>query len=125
MGTGARHRIMTVAMAVVAVVFFLDQVLEIDWPEGALWPLRIVLLLAAVVVAGIAYAGWSGGEPAAPRPLVAMITSLIGGACLASAVTSADDGTVFGSGALGAVAVVAIAFGVIVFNLEGREERGR
>ena len=66
MGTGARHRIMTVAMAVVAVVFFLDQVLEIDWPEGALWPLRIVLLLAAVVVAGIAYAGWSGGEPAAP-----------------------------------------------------------
>lgn len=125
MGTGARGRVLTVALVVVAVVFLLDQVLEIDWPEGALWPLRIVLLLAAVAVAGIAYAGWSSGEPGAPRPLVAMITSLIGGACLASAVTSADDGTVFGSGALGAVAVVAIAFGVIVFNLEAREDHGR
>lgn len=124
MGTGARSRVVTVALLVVAVVFLLDQVLEIDWPEGALWPLRIALLVAAVVVAGIAYTGWSGGEPAAPRPLVAMITSLIGGACLASAVTSADDGTVFGSGALGAVAVVAIAFGVIVFNLEAREGQG-
>lgn len=124
MGTGARSRVVTVALLVVAVIFFLDQVLEVDWPEGALWPLRIALLVAAVAVAGIAYAGWSGGEPAAPRPLVAMITSLIGGACLASAVTSADDGTVFGSGALGAVAVVAIAFGVIVFNLEAREGQG-
>ncbi len=124
MGTGARSRVVTVALLVVAVVFFLDQVLEIDWPEGALWPLRIALLVAAVAVAGIAYAGWSGGEPAAPRPLVAMVTSLIGGACLASAVTSADDGTVFGTGALGAVALVAIAFGVIVFNLEAREEKG-
>lgn len=125
MGTGARHRIVTVALIVVAFLFFLDQVLEIDWPEGALWPLRIVLLVEAVVVAGITYAGWSAGEPGAPRPLVAMITSLIGGACLASAVTSADDGTVFGSGALGAAAVAAIAFGVIVFNLEGRENHGR
>lgn len=124
MGTGARSRVVTVALLVVAVIFFLDQVLEVDWPEGALWPLRIALLVAAVAVAGIAYAGWSGGEPTAPRPLVAMITSLIGGACLASAVTSADDGTVFGSGALGAVAVVAIAFGVIVFNLEAREAKG-
>lgn len=124
MGTGARSRVVTVALLVVAVVFFLDQVLEIDWPEGALWPLRIALLVAAVAVAGVAYAAWSGGEPAAPRPLVAMITSLIGGACLASAVTSADDGTVFGSGALGAVAVVAIAFGVIVFNLQAREGQG-
>ncbi|WP_229054321.1 hypothetical protein [Aeromicrobium sp. Leaf350] len=125
MGTGARSRVLVVALLVVAVGFLLDQVLEIDWPEGALWPIRIVLLVAAVAVAGIAYAGWSSGEPAAPRPLVAMITSLIGGACLASAVTSAEDGTVFGSGALGAVAVVAIAFGVIVFNLEARETRGR
>ncbi|MEG9227565.1 hypothetical protein [Aeromicrobium sp. Sec7.5] len=125
MGTGARNRILTVALIVVAFFFVLDQVLEIDWPEGALWPFRIVLLVAAVVVAGIAYAGWSGGEPAAPRPLVAMITSLIGGACLASAVTSADDGTIFGSGALGAVAVVATTFGVIVFNLEARENHGQ
>lgn len=125
MGTGARSRVLSAALLVVAVVFLVDQVLEVDWPEGALWPFRIVLLVAAVVVASIAYAGWSSGEPAAPRPLVAMITSLIGGACLASAVTSADDGTVFGSGALGAVAAVAIAFGVIVFNLEARENHGR
>ncbi|MCK5892262.1 hypothetical protein [Aeromicrobium sp.] len=124
MGTGVRSRVLSVALLVVAVVFFLDQLLEIDWPEGALWPLRIVLLVAAVVVAGIAYAGWSAGEPAATRPLVAMITSLIGGACLASAVTSADDGTVFGSSSLASVAVVAITFGVVTFNLAARETPG-
>lgn len=120
-----RRWIVSAALAVLAVVYTLDQVLTIEWPSGAVWPLRLVLLLAAVVVAGIAFHAWSSGAPQAPRPLAAMITSLIGGASLASAVTSGGDDTVFGSGTLGAVSLVALAFGVIVLNIDGREQRNR
>ncbi|MEG9227325.1 hypothetical protein [Aeromicrobium sp. Sec7.5] len=106
-------------------VYALDQLLTIEWPDDAVWPVRLVLLLAAAVIAGIAFQVWSTGLPQAPRPLAAMITSLIGGASLASAVTSGGDDTVFGSGALGAVSLVALAFGVIVLNIDGREQGNR
>ena len=120
-----RRWIVSAALAVLAVVYALDQLLTVEWPGDAVWPLRLVLLLAAVVVAGIAFHTWSTGLPQAPRPLAAMITSLIGGASLASAVTSGGDDTVFGSGALAAVSLVALAFGVIVLNIDGREQGNR
>lgn len=120
-----RRWIVSAALAVLAVIYTLDQVLTIEWPSDAVWPLRLVLLLAAVVIAGIAFQTWSTGVPQAPRPLAAMITSLVGGASLASAVTSGNDDMVFGGAALGAVSLVALAFGVIVLNIDGREQRNR
>ena len=124
MRTGTLSRVVTVAMLVVVVVFAVERVFDVHVPDGGIWPLRILVLVAAVVIAGIAYQRWSAGEFQAPRPLGAMIASLIGGASLASAVTSAPDGTVMGTGALAGVAVVALAFGVIVMDIDFRAERG-
>ncbi|GAA1743962.1 hypothetical protein GCM10009710_24960 [Aeromicrobium alkaliterrae] len=120
-----RTRIITAALVVVAAVYVADRLFEVEWPSGAVWPLRILLIVAAVLIAGIAYQLWSTGDPKSPRPIVAMVTSLIGGACLASAVTSAPDGTIVGTGLLGAVSLVALAFGATVLNIEARETNGR
>lgn len=120
-----RRWVVSVALAAPTVVYALDQLLTIKWPDDAVLPLRLVLLLAAAVIAGIAFQVWSTGLPQAPRPLAAMITSLIGGASLASAVTSGGDDMVFGSGALGAMSLVALAFGVIVLNIDGRDQGNR
>ena len=120
-----RRWVVSVALAVLTVVYALDQLLTIEWPDDAVWPLRLLLLLAAVVIAGIAFQAWSAGKPQELRPLTAMSTSLIGGASLASAATSGGSDTAFGSGALGAVSLVALAFGVIVLNIDGREKGNR
>ncbi len=120
-----RCGVVSVALAVVAVVYTVDQLLAVEWPDDAVWPIRLVLLLAAVVIAGIAFQAWSAGKPQALRPLVAMITSLVGGASLASAATSGGDDMILGNGALGAMSLVALTFGVIVLNIDGRERGNR
>jgi hypothetical protein len=123
MRSAVGRSVLTVALVVVTIVFGLDRLLEVTWPAGSVWPVRLVLLLCAVVIAGIAYHRWSVGDSRAPQPIAAMVTALIGGASLASTVTSAPDGQIYGSGLLAAVSVVGLTFAVAVLNLQARENR--
>ncbi|MCW2838959.1 MAG: hypothetical protein JWR55_442 [Aeromicrobium sp.] len=105
-------RLMSVAAAVVLVAYVGAGLADADLGSSTAL-IRIVVLAAAAVVAVVAYAGWSHGSTV--HSLSAMILGLLGGASLASTVTTAAKGDLYGSepmalaGTLAVVAAVTVA----------------
>ena len=120
-----RVRIALLAELVVIAVLALDRVADVDWSQGSVPAVRGLLLVAAVVVAGICYQTWSTNPPRTPLVVSAAIVSLVGGAAFASSVTSAPHGEVLSNGPLPLVGLVALLFATIALTLESRARSAR
>lgn len=120
-GAVVSRSVVTVSLVVVAVAFGLDRFSDPDFPDGVRLLVQVLVVVAALAVAGISYNAWSTTRPQSPRLMGAMVTSLIGGAGLASAVTSAENGALFGGSQLPALGVVALTFAVVLLNSEARQ----
>lgn len=102
-------RIMSLAAAVVLVAYVVVAIADADLGSSAT-VVRVAVLAAAAVVAVVAFQSWSHGST--PHTLSAMIVGLLGGASLASSITTATGEALYGSEPLalvGTLAVVAAA----------------
>lgn len=110
-----RSAIVSLAEAVILVLLIVDRVLEPTWEGAALVAARGAIVVAAVVVAGLAYHAWSSIEPRSSALTVAMVGGLVGGAAITAAIVGAPAGVLFGSlplALLGLLGVVAAAVGM-------------
>ena len=103
-----------VAAAVVLVAYVVDGLTGGDLGSAAT-AFRIVVILAAVVVAIVAFQSWSHGST--PHTISAMVLGLLGGASLASTVTTATDDGLYGSAPMALVGTVAVIASVLVAQI--------
>lgn len=108
-----------VAELVVLVLFAADVLGDTAWPDGLVVPLRLLLVVAAFAVAVAVYVAWS--RVAAPDRTtlvhVAAAGGLLGGAAVASAVTTADAGRLLGSTPLATFGTIAIVVAVVAHQI--------
>lgn len=116
-----RFAVLGVAEAIVLVSCVLDLYTSTDLSSVAVL-LRVLVAVAAVVVAGVVYHRWS--QAPTPHSIAAMVLGLLGGASLVSAVATASDGHVFGSDAMALVGTVALAAAVAVTQVGLAQEGG-
>ncbi len=104
------------AELVLLVLFVADVLGDVAWPDGFVVPGRVLVVALAVVIAAVCFQVWSTRER---TPLVnaAAGASLLGGAAVASAVTTATDGDLFGSGPLSTLGVAALVAAVVCHQL--------
>jgi hypothetical protein len=107
-------RLMSVAAAVVLLGYVVGGLAGADLDSSA-GIVRIVVLVAAAVVAVVAYHSWSLGNT--PHRLSAMILALLGGASLASTVTTAKAGDLYGSDPMALVGTLAVVAAVTVAQI--------
>lgn len=105
---------MSVAAAVVLIAYVIGGIADADLGSSA-GIVRIAVIVAAVVVAIVAYSTWSHGNT--PHTLSAMVLSLLGGASLASAVSTAKGGDLYGSEPMALVGTLAIVAAVTVAQI--------
>jgi peptidoglycan/LPS O-acetylase OafA/YrhL len=104
-------RIMSAAATVVLVAYVVGAIADADLGSSAGF-VRIGVLVAAVVVAVIAFQAWSHHNT--PHTLSAMIVGLLGGACLASTITTATGDDLYGSGPMALVGTLAVVAAVTI-----------
>ncbi|MET0931230.1 MAG: hypothetical protein ABWX74_17045 [Aeromicrobium sp.] len=107
-------RIMSVAAAVVLIAYVVTALAGADLGSSAALA-RIAVLAAAAVVAIVAYQGWSHGNTA--HTLSAMVLGLLGGATLASTVTTAATGDLYGSDPMALVGTIAVVAAVTIAQI--------
>ena len=107
-------RIMSVAAAVVLVVYVIGGVADADLGSSASVA-RIVVLVAAAVVAVVAFQSFSHGST--PHTLSAMIVALLGGASLASTVSTAKGEELYGSAPMALVGTLAVVAAVTIAQI--------
>jgi hypothetical protein len=107
-------KIMSVAAAVVLVAYVVGGVADADFGSSA-GLVRILVVVAAVVVAIVTYQAWSHGST--PHTISAMVVGLLGGASLASAVSTAIDHDLYGSEAMALVGTVAVVAAVTIAQI--------
>ncbi|WP_157432401.1 hypothetical protein [Aeromicrobium sp. Root472D3] len=113
--TGVRGiRIMSVAAAVVLVAYVVGGLAGADL-GSALGLAKIVVVVAAVVVAALAFQGWS--HSSTPHTLSAMVVALLGGASLASTVSTAGGDDLYGSDPMALVGTVAVVAAVTIVQI--------
>lgn len=116
--------VMAVAEAVVLVVYVLAQLADVDF-GGAATSVKIAVVVAAAVVAVMAYQAWSHRNSL--HTICAMLLGLLGGASLVSSVTTAEGNQIYGSAPMalvGTAAVVAtVAVSLVAMSREGQETR--
>lgn len=117
-----RIRVMSVAAAVVLIAYVLTTIAGVDLGSSTSLA-RIVVLIAAAVVAIIAYATWSHGNTR--HTLSAMVLGLLGGASLASTVTTASAGDLYGSDPMALVGTLAIVAAVTVAQIGQTQNRSK
>lgn len=106
-----RFAMLGVAEAIVLVACVLDLYTSADLSSAAVL-LRVLVALAAVVVAGVTYHRWSQG--ATRHTTASMVLGLLGGASLVSSVATASGDRVFGSDPMALVGTVAIVAAVAI-----------
>ena len=107
-------RIMSVAGAVVLAAYVVGGLLGVDL-GSALGLVKIVVVIAAVVVAALAFQGWSHTNDT--HSLSAMIVALLGGASLASTVSTATGDDLYGSDPMALVGTVAVVAAVTIAQI--------
>lgn len=107
------------AELVLLALYVTDVLGDAAWPDGFVVPGRVVVVVAAVVIAGICYQAWASVTSQQRTPLVhaSAGASLIGGAALASAVTAAEAGRIFGAPALATLGTAALVAAVVCHQL--------
>ncbi|MEH3034132.1 MAG: hypothetical protein PGN07_08860 [Aeromicrobium erythreum] len=119
---GGRTVAAWVGLALVVAVLVANR--TADPSDGAAVTLRVVVIVGAVVVALVAYQTFSMNPPRTPRVIAAVIGSLLGGASLASAATSAPDGAALVDGPLPLVGLAGVLLGCVALQLEAAARRG-
>jgi uncharacterized membrane protein len=105
---------MSAAAAVVLVAYVVAGVAGADLGSSTS-AARIVVLVAAAVVAVVAFQAWSHRSTA--HTLSAAVLALLGGASLASTVTTAAKGDLYGSEPMALVGTLAIVAAVTVAQI--------
>jgi hypothetical protein len=107
-------RVMSGAAAVVLVAYVVGGIADADLGSSA-GLARIVVLVASAIVAIVAFQSWSHGSTA--HTLSAMVLGLLGGASLASTVTTAAKGDLYGSEPMALVGTLAVVAAVSVAQI--------
>ncbi|REK73366.1 hypothetical protein DX116_07390 [Aeromicrobium endophyticum] len=107
-------RLMSVAGAVVLGAYVVGGLAGVDL-GSALGFVKIAVLVAAVLVAALAFQGWS--HDSNPHSLSAMVVSLLGGASLASTVTTATGDDLYGSDPMALVGTMAVVAAVTIAQI--------
>jgi hypothetical protein len=107
-------RVMSVAAAIVLVAYVVIELAGAD-PGSSAVALRVVVLAAAVVVAAIAFQSWQHGNTL--HTASAVVLGLLGGASLASTVTTAEKGELYGSDPMALVGTLAVVAAVTVAQI--------
>ena len=107
--------VLALAEMVLLVLYVADVLGDVAWPDGFVVVGRALVVVAALLVAGVCYQAWAAATPEQRTPLVhaAAGASLVGGAALASAVTSASDGRLLGAPALATLGTAAVVAAVV------------
>lgn len=103
------------AELVVLALYVTDVLGDVTWPDGFVLPGRVLLVVAALLVAGLCYQAWAAATAEQRTPLVhaAAGASLVGGAALTSAVFSAPEGDLLGAHALATLGTAALVAAVV------------
>lgn len=107
-------RVMSVAGAVVLAAYVVGGIAGVDL-GSARGLVKIAVLVAAVLVAALAFQGWS--HDSSPHSLSAMAVSLLGGASLASTITTATGDDLYGSAPMALVGTVAVVAAVTIAQI--------
>ncbi len=107
-------RIMSVAAAVVLAAYVIAGIAGADL-GSARGLVKIAVVVAAVVVAALSFQGWSHHNT--PHTLSAMVVALLGGASLASTVTTARGDDLYGSDPMALVGTVAVVAAVTIVQI--------
>jgi len=103
----------TIAGAVVLVAYVVDLAAGGDLSKGAAGAGRALVIVGAVVCAGIVYQSWSVRRQHAPRDHAAVAAALLGGALAASSAFSAPSGQIFGSSLTAAAGVAGLVLALV------------
>lgn len=119
MKIGPGFVVTALAELVVLALYVTDVLGDVAWPDGFVVPGRVLVVVAALLVAGICYQAWSTVTAQQRTPLVhaAAAASLVGGAALASAVTSAPAGDLMGAHALATLGTAALVAAVVCHQM--------
>lgn len=115
-----RSAIVSLAEAVILVLLIVDRVLKPAWEGPALVAGRGAIVVAAVVVAGLAYHAWSSTEPRSSALTVAMVGGLVGGAAITAAIVDAPAGVLFGSLPLALLGLLGVVAGAVGMRIDAR-----
>lgn len=107
-------RTMSVAAAVVLAAYVVGGLLDADL-GSALGFVKIGVVVAAVVVAGLAFQSWS--HDSSPHTLSAMIVSLLGGASTASTISTARGDDLYGSDPMALIGTLAVVAAVTIAQI--------
>ncbi|MEO6606320.1 MAG: hypothetical protein ABIN55_11945 [Aeromicrobium sp.] len=104
------HLISFVATFAVLAVFAADVVADVDWSEGTLPGLRLLVLAASALLAGLYYWHWESVKVRAPATHAAAALGLLGGALLVASVFGSGRGeAVFRGTVMAAAGMAAVA----------------
>lgn len=106
--------VMSLAAALVIAGYVVGDVADVDLGSSAVLA-RVVVLAAAAVVAVIAFQTFS--HASTPHTVSAMVCGLLGGACVASSVTTATGGHLHGSAPMALVGTVAVVAAVTITHV--------
>jgi peptidoglycan/LPS O-acetylase OafA/YrhL len=107
-------KLMSVAAAVVLIGYVVAELADVDF-GSSLTAIRVAVLAGAAIVAVIAFQAWSHGSTVHTGS--AMVLGLLGGASIASTVTTAKAGDVYGSQPMALVGTVAVVAAATVAQL--------
>lgn len=102
----------TIAGAVVLIAYVVDLVAA-DLSNQAAGGGRAVVIIGAVICAGVIYQSWSVRTHHTPRDHAAVAAALLGGALAASSAFSAPVGQIFGSSLTAAAGVAGLALALV------------
>ena len=96
------------ATFVVLVVFAADVIADTDWSPDALPLLRILVLVAASVIAGLYYVHWESVKVRVPATHAAAGLGLLGGALLVASIFSSGPDVIFRDTIIAAAGMTAV-----------------
>ncbi len=105
------HIFSFVATFVVLAVFAADVVADVDWSPDALPLLRILVLAAAALIAGLYYVHWESAKVRVPATHAAAALGLLGGALLVASVFSSGPDVIFRDTIIAAAGMTAVTLG--------------
>lgn len=108
---GRALHIATMAGAAVLIAYVVDIVADLS--NDAVSIGRIVVIIGALICAGIVYQSWSVRPKHTPREHAAAAAGLLGGALAASSAFSAPAGQVFGNSVTAAAGVAGLVLALL------------
>lgn len=114
----------TIAGAVVVIAYIVDLAAN-NLGKQAAGLGRAVVIVGAVVCAGVIYQSWSVRRQHAPRDHAAVAAALLGGALAASSAFSAPAGQIFGSSLTAAGGVAGLVLALVGSRPAPTSKEGR